>query len=123
MIRHIRYEGRELPVDFNIMTLMQLAKRYDTDLSGLREVFASFTDEMSSITFIANVGAIALTEGARRTAHGAEHERYDVDRLYDMLTVDMSISEQLLTELFSSMEGSKVFPTAVKNRPPKKKNK
>ena len=72
---------------------------------------------------MATSGSVALTEGARRATQTGEYKSYSVDDLFDMLTVDMSIAEQLLNELFASMEGSNVFPTAPKGKAPKKKSR
>lgn len=121
MLRQIKYNGQELSADFNIRTLLKIAKCYNVDLTGIQEVFLGFKDDQEAmLTFVATMGSVALTEGARRTAEGGEYKCYSVDDLFDMLTVDMSIAEQLLNELFASMEGSNVFPTAPKKAPKKK---
>lgn len=123
MLRYITHCGENLPVNFNIKTLLEIAKVYGTDLTGIQEVFKGFKGDEDSITFVATVGAVALTEGARRTAEDGEYKRYTLDDLYDMLTVDMSLAEQLLDVFFSSMNAPKVFPKAAKVKPPKKKHK
>lgn len=112
-----------MPVDFNIMTLVKIAKHYGTDLTGIQEVFRSFKGEEDSIVFVGTIGSVALTEGARRAADGGDYKRYNNDDVYDMLTVDMTLAEQLLSEFFESMEGSKVFPKAPAKKAPKKRSK
>lgn len=123
MLRHITHCGKELPVSFNVLTLLDIADAYNTDLTGIQEVFKSFKTTRDTVSFIAKVGAIALTEGARRTAEGGEYKRYTIDDLCDMLTVDMALAEQLLDALFSSMNAPQVFPNAAQAKPPKKKHK
>lgn len=126
MLHYITYNSPDgavqLPIDFNIWTLIRVAKCYNTDLSGLQEVFKSFSNEEDSILFVANVGAVALTEGARREGGGVK-KHYDVDDIFDMLTIDMSIAQQLLDNLFATMEGSKVFPMAPTIKEPQKKRR
>ena len=102
-------------------TLVRLAKAYNTDLSGLQEIFAKFDNEEDRIRFVGNLGAIALTEGSRREGGGV---RYTPDDIFDMLTADITLAEQLIDMLFETMEGSKVFPkAATTTAPPKKKTK
>ena len=123
MLRQINYNGTELNADFNIRTLLKIAKCYNVDLTGIEEVFRNFKDQEDILTFVATIGSVALTEGGRRATETGVYRSYSVDDLFDMLTVDMSIAEQLLNELFASMEGSNVFPTAPKGKAPKKKSK
>lgn len=123
MLRQINYNGTELNADFNIRTLLKIAKCYNVDLTGIEEVFRNLKDQEDILTFVATIGSVALTEGARRATKTGEYKSYSVDDLFDMLTVDMSIAEHLLNELFASMEGSNVFPTAPKEKAPKKKIK
>lgn len=121
MLHYIHHEGKELPVDFNVWTLMLLAKAYNTDLSGLHEIFAKFDNEEDHIRFVGNLGAIALTEGSRREGGGI---RFTPDDIFDMLTTDMTLAQQLIDMLFAAMDGTKVFPTAATTTaPPKKKIK
>lgn len=121
MLHYIHHEGKELPVDFNVWTLVRLAKAYNTDLSGLHEIFAKFDNEEDHIRFVGNLGAIALTEGSRREGGGV---RFTPDDIFDMLTTDMSLAQQLIDMLFATVDDSKVFPTAATTTaPPKKKIK
>lgn len=124
MIRYITYEGSQLPADFNIMTLTRIAKSYSCDITALPVMFAKFKDDIeASLTFVATVGSIALTEGARREAEGGDYKRYTLDDLYDMLTIDLAISEQLADCLLDSLQASKVFQMAAQTQPPKKSRK
>ena len=119
MLHYIDFGGKELPVDFNIRTLIRVAKAYNTDLTGLQEVFANFTDEEDYITFVGNIGSVALTEGSRREGGGII---FTPDDVYDIITVDMSIAQQLIDMLFETMRGTEVFPAAAApTKPPKKK--
>jgi hypothetical protein len=121
MLHYIHHEGKELPVDFNVWTLMLLAKAYNTDLSGLHEIFARFDNEEDRIRFVGNLGAIALTEGSRREGGGV---RFTPDDIFDMLTIDMTLAQQLIDMLFATMDGPKVFPmAATTTAPPKRKTK
>lgn len=120
MLHYIHHEGKELPVDFNVWTLMLLAKAYNTDLSGLHEIFARFDNEEDRIRFVGNLGAIALTEGSRRDGGGV---RFTPDDIFDMLTTDMTLAEQLIDMLFETMEGSTVFPMAPTTKEPQKKRR
>lgn len=124
MIRHITYEGCQLPADFNIMTLTRIAKSYSCDITALPTMFAKLKGDIeASLTFVATVGSIALTEGARREAEGGDYKRYTLDDIYDMLTVDLAISEQLADCLLDSIQASKVFQMAATTTPPKKRAK
>jgi hypothetical protein len=121
MLHYIHHEGKELPVDFNVWTLVRLAKAYNTDLSGLQEVFAKFDNEEDRIRFVGNLGAIALTEGSRREGGGV---RFTPDDIFDMLTIDMTLAQQLIDMLFATMDGPEVFPmAATTTAPPKRKTK
>jgi hypothetical protein len=120
MLHYIHHEGKELPVDFNVWTLVRLAKAYNTDLSGLQEVFAKFDNEEDYIRFVGNLGAIALTEGSRREGGGV---RFAPDDIFDMLTTDMTLAQQLIDMLFATMDGPKVFPMAAPTTAPPKKNR
>ena len=53
MLHYIHHGGKELPVDFNVWTLVRLAKAYNTDLSGLHEIFAKFDDCWSEYASLA----------------------------------------------------------------------
>jgi hypothetical protein len=120
MLQYINHNGKQLPIDFNIKTLVCLAKVYNTSITGLSDVFYSFKDEADSIAFIANVGAVALSEGSRRAGGAAT---YTDDDIYDMLTVDISLAEKLIDMLFATMQSSQVFPkAATATMPPKKKS-
>lgn len=121
MLHYIHHEGKELPVDFNVWTLVRLAKAYNTDLSGLHEIIAKFDNEEDYIRFVGDLGAIALTEGSRREGGGV---RFTPDDIFDMLTTDMTLVQQFIDMLFATMDGPKVFPkAATTTTPPKKKTK
>lgn len=120
MLHYINHQGKQLPVDFNVWTLVRLARVYNTDLSGLQEVFAKFDNEEDSIRFVGNLGAVALTEGSRREGTNV---KYTPDDIYDMLTVDMTLAQQLIDMMFATMDGPKVFPMAAPTTTPPKKKK
>lgn len=108
MVHYLDIAGQSTPADFSIMTLAQLAKTYNTDITGLAELFQSFNDEVEYIEVVANIGVAAFNAGAKREKTGKEFTIYD---MYDALTADMSLAENLLNNLFSSMRTEQVFPT------------
>lgn len=113
MIRYFVIDGVEQPADFSIMTLAQLGREYNTDITGLFEVFQGFSDEVEYIDAVAKVGMCALNAGAKREGITKSYTVYD---LYDILTRDMSLAEQFINTLFESMQGDKNFtepPTKV----------
>lgn len=120
MVHHIIHQGKQLPIDFNVMTLIRLAKIYNTDLTGLHEIFSKFKDEEDYINFVGNIGAVALTEGSRREGEGV---KYTPDDIFDMLTVDMTLAQQLIDMMLATMNGKEVFPVAATTKPPKRRAK
>lgn len=121
MIRLLKIGNAECPADFSIKTAIKLAKAYGVDITGLQEKVANLGDLEGYLDFVAKVGVIALNEGAER--EGIE-KRYTVYDLYDVLTEDLSIAEELIANLFDSFGGKKVFPTATATTPsPRPKRK
>lgn len=124
MLRYITHNGKELPVDFNVMTLAKIASHYGTDLTGIQEMLGKFKEEEQYLEFIATIGSISLTRGAARA--GDKDKIYTHDDIYDMLTEDMAFAERLFNGIFASMEGgAEVFPKVAKAtpKPPKKKRR
>lgn len=124
MLRYITHNGKELPVDYNVMTLAKIASHYGTDLTGIQEMLGKFKSEEQYLEFIATIGSISLTRGAARA--GEKDKVYTHDDIYDMLTEDMAFAECLFNGIFASMEGgAEVFPKAAKAtpKPPKKKRR
>lgn len=111
MIRYITVNGVDTPADFSIRTLAQLAREYKTDITGLFDVFQNFADEVDYIDAVAKIGMCALNAGAQREGLGKTYTVYDI---YDILTRNMALAEQLLAALFESMQGDEVF-----TKPPK----
>lgn len=120
MVHYLDIAGQSTPADFSIMTLAQLAKTYNTDITGLAELFQSFSDEVEYIEVVANIGVMAFNAGAKREKTGKEFSIYD---MYDALTADMSLAENLLNNLFSSMRTEQVFPTPPATAEKKKSSK
>lgn len=120
MVHYLDIAGQSTPADFSIMTLAQLAKTYNTDITGLAELFQSFSDEVEYIEVVANIGVMAFNAGAKREKTGKEFSIYD---MYDALTADMSLAENLLNNLFSSMRTEQVFPTPPATAGKKKSSK
>lgn len=120
MVHYLDIAGQSTPADFSIMTLAQLAKTYNTDITGLAEVFQNFSDEVEYIEVVANIGVAAFNAGAKREKTGKEFSIYD---MYDALTADMSLAENLLNNLFSSMRTEQVFPTPPATAGKKKSSK
>ena len=120
MVHYLDIAGQSAPADFSIMTLAQLAKTYNTDITGLAELFQSFSDEVEYIEVVANIGVMAFNAGAKREKTGKEFSIYD---MYDALTADMSLAENLLNNLFSSMRTEQVFTTPPATAEKKKSSK
>lgn len=120
MIRNINYCGERRPADFSIMTAIKLAKEYDVDITALQEKIANLGDMEGYMDFVARLGVIALNEGAKR--EGLD-DRYTVYDLYDALSEDLSIAEELINNLLDSFGGKKVFPTATETKKPSPKKK
>ena len=121
MVRTFNIGGEQRPADFSIMTAVKLAKEYGVDITGLQEKVSNLGDLEGYLDFVAKIGVIALNEGAKR--EGRE-KRYTIYDLYDILSEDLSIAEELVANLLDSFGGKKVFPTATDNKPsPKHKAK
>lgn len=106
MIRYIEIAGESHPADFSILTLAQLARKYDVDITGLAEVAAGGGHLDEQIQFIAEVGTAALNAGAKREGKDKRFTGYDV---IDAMTVDLSLIEAILTAFKEAFEGSVVF--------------
>lgn len=124
MLRYITHNGKELPVEFNVMTLAKIASHYGADLTGIQEMLGKFENVEQRLEFVGTIGSIALTRGAERA--GEKDKVYTHDDIYDMLIEDMAFAERLINEIHASMEGgAEVFPKAAKAtpKPPKKKRR
>lgn len=111
MVKYFVIDGVDTPADFSIMTLAQLARTYDTDITGLFDVFSNFKSEVEYIDAVAHIGVCALNAGAKRESTG---NSFTVYNLYDILSVDMSLAEQFIEALFASMKADANF-----TKPPK----
>ena len=121
MVRTFNIGGEQCPADFSIMTAVKLAKEYGVDITGLQEKVSNLGDLEGYLDFVAKIGVIALNEGAKR--EGLE-KRYTIYDLYDILSEDLSIAEEFVSNLLDSFGGKKVFPTATEIKPsPKHKGK
>ena len=122
MVRYFTINGVEQPADFSIMTLAQLGREYNTDITGLYEVFKGFANEVDYIEAVATIGMCALNAGAKREGIAESYTKYD---LYDILTRDMSLAEQFINALFESMQGEAVFqkPPMTGQKEAKRKTK
>lgn len=120
MIRYITVNGVDTPADFSIRTLAQLARAYNTDITGLFEVFSSFKDELDYIDAVANIGSLALNAGAQREGTGKSYTAYD---LYDILSQDMALAEKMINSLFESMQSTENFTEPPKAKVAKKTKK
>lgn len=130
MLRYITSNNEQLPADFSLMTAVKIAKAYGTDITGISEIFSKLDDAESQLIFLSRVGAIALTEGSLRCAVEThipitEAKRYTEYDVIDMLTVDMSMAEELTRHLSESFENLAVFqkPQATPVAPKTKKRK
>lgn len=124
MLRTILFDNQELPVDYSIMTALKLAEAYNTDITGLSEVFSHLNTLEEQLQFVTTVGAIALTEGSLRQACEQGHgpaKRYTKYDVLDVLTADMSLAEVIIQQLSESLEATKVFQTAPPKVVPKTK--
>lgn len=120
MLRTINYCGEQRPADYSIMTAIKLSKEYGIDITGLQEKIASLGEMDDYIDFVARLGVVVLNEGAKREGLDVRYTVYD---LYDALTADLSIAEELVDNLLDSFSNEKVFPTATGKPSPKKKKK
>lgn len=119
MIRQVTIAGVECPADFSIMTLAALADEYGTDITGLAEMLRDGKSATEHIRFVARVGVAALNAGALRAGVEKRYTEYDI---YDEMTADMTIAEQLLGALGETFKGEAVFPMpSVPTAKPKKK--
>lgn len=120
MVRYFSIDGVDTPADFSIRTLAQLARVYNTDITGLFEAFSNFKDELDYIDAVANIGSLALNAGAQREGTGKSYTAYD---LYDILSQDMTLAEQIINSLFESMQSSANFTAPPKAKVAKKTKK
>lgn len=120
MIRHLNISGEPCPADFSIFTLAQLARKYDTDITGLGELLAQQTSLEEQIRLVASIGEVALNNGAKREGIRKHYTEYD---LYDALTADMSLSGEILSAFSETFKGSTVFPMPSKGTAKPKKPK
>lgn len=120
MVRYFSIDGVDTPADFSIRTLAQLARVYNTDITGLFDTFSSFKDELDYIDAVANIGSLALNAGAQREGTGKSYTAYD---LYDILSQDMTLAEQMINSLFESMQSSGNFTAPPKAKVAKKTKK
>ena len=120
MVRYFSIDGVDTPADFSIRTLAQLARVYNTDITGLFDAFSNFKDELDYIDAVANIGSLALNAGAQREGTGKSYTAYD---LYDILSQDMALAEQMINSLFESMQSSANFTAPPKAKVAKKTKK
>lgn len=111
MIRYLNISGEQCPADFSIMTLAKLAQRYDVDITGLGELLANQSTLEAQINLVANIAVEALNAGAKREGIDKHYNVYDI---YDALTVDMSLSQEVISGFTSTFKGSEVFPRPSK---------
>ena len=121
MIRYLNISGEQCPADFSIMTLVRIAQQYDVDITGLGELLGKQTSLEAQLTLVANVAVEALNAGAKR--EGID-KRYNVYDIYDALTIDMSLSQEVLDGFTASFKGSEVFlkPSKATAKPKKGKD-
>lgn len=117
-MRQIECAGRRLPVDFSIMTVLELCDIYHTDITGLGALFAAMKSQREQMQFVIDAGVIALNDGAKRSGDNTRYTEYD---LRDMLTQDPSFSEKLINGLFDTFTRSEVFAEPPKSAAPHKK--
>lgn len=118
MIRTFTIAGEKCPADFSIMTAVKLAKEYGIDVTGLQAKIANLNDTEDYLDFVAKTGTIAFNEGAKR--EGLD-KRYTVYDLYDIMSEDLSIAQELISNMLDSFGSSKVFPKATGKTSPKNK--
>lgn len=122
MIRQIQVNGEAKPADFSILTFIQLAKAYHTDITAVGEIFGRLNDTESQMRFVAEVGALAFTEGARREGRAERYTSYD---LLDMMTLDLTVMNSIIEAFIESLHGSAVFQapqaTAAKSKEARKR--
>lgn len=112
MVRYFSVNGTEQPADFSIVMVARLAKRCDTDITGLVEKVQSLSDEGDFLEFAAKVGAEALNFGAKREATGKVYDEFD---LYDAFTANIALASEMVTALVETLTEREVFsePTAT----------
>ena len=110
-MRSIDFKGEKLPIDFSIMTVLEVCEIYSTDPTGIADVFSGMKTLREQMQFVINVGVIALNDGAKREG---DARRYNEFTLREMLTEDMTLSERIINGLFSTFQAPEVFPTPTK---------
>ena len=106
-MRHtIDFNGEQLPVDYSIMTALDLAEAYDTTVTELQTVVVNF-NQRKQFDFLIKLGVIALNDGARRDGLDRRYGEYEVR---DLFTKDMSLAGRMLQGFFATLHGEEVFP-------------
>lgn len=113
----IELNGKSYPVDYSVMTALEIAERYDTDVTGLQQLIAGFS-QREQFEFMIQLAVIALNDGARREGLSCRYNEYDVR---DLFTEDLSLASRMFEEFFSTLAPEQVFPkpspaTAKKKR-------
>lgn len=114
-MRNIEVNGTTMPIDFSIMTVLEVCDKYGTDPTGLSQLFAGFKTLREQMQFVIDVAVIALNDGARREHLSNSVTEFDVR---EMLTKDVSLSEEIIHGLFDTFKSEEVF-----TKPPREATK
>lgn len=119
MIRYLTVQGAKQPADFSIMTLAQVARKYDVDVTGLGELLGSKSALDEQFELLATIGVVALNNGARREGLDKRYSEFD---LYDAFTADLELTSEIIVAFGESFQSSTVFQTPAR-KPATKRDK